>query len=87
MVIKKKSHKFLCFKMLVFKKDLFIYFWLCCLFFFFFCCGVQASHCSGFSCCRAWVLDAQASVVVVHRLSSILLQALKHCLSSYGAQA
>ena len=26
-------------------------------------CGAQASHCGGFSCCGAWVLDARASVV------------------------
>ena len=26
-------------------------------------CGVQASHCGGFSCCRAWALGPRASVV------------------------
>ena len=31
-------------------------------------CCVRDSHCSGFSCCRAWTLDAQASVVVAHGL-------------------
>ena len=31
--------------------------------------GPGASHCSGFSCRRAWALDARASVVVEHRLS------------------
>ena len=31
-------------------------------------CGAQASHCGGFSCCGAWALGAQASVVVAHRL-------------------
>ena len=31
-------------------------------------CGVQASHCGGFSCCGAWALGTQASVVVEHRL-------------------
>ena len=31
-------------------------------------CGAQASHCDGFSCCRAWALGVQASVVVAHRL-------------------
>ena len=31
-------------------------------------CGVQASHCIGFSCCGAWVLGAQTSVVVGPRL-------------------
>ena len=34
------------------------------------CCGVQASHGSGFSCCRAQALGTQASVVATHRLSS-----------------
>ena len=33
-------------------------------------CGVWASHCSGFSCCRAWALGVQTSVVVAHGLSS-----------------
>ena len=32
-------------------------------------CGVWASHCCGFSCCGAWVLGVQASVVVTHQLS------------------
>ena len=32
-------------------------------------CNVKASHCRGFSCCRARTLGARASVVVVHRLS------------------
>ena len=27
-------------------------------------CGVQASHFSGFSCCRAWALGVCASVVL-----------------------
>ena len=31
-------------------------------------CGVQASHCGGFSCCGARTLGAQASVVVALRL-------------------
>ena len=31
-------------------------------------CGAWASHCSGFSCCGAWALGMQASVVVAHRL-------------------
>ena len=50
-------------------------------------CGAQASHCSGFSCCRAWSLGAQASVVVVCGLSSCGLRALEHRLSSCGARA
>ena len=32
-------------------------------------CCAWASHCGGFSCCRAWALGAQASVVVAHGLS------------------
>ena len=32
------------------------------------CVGFSLSHC-GFSCCRAWALGAQASVVVAHGLS------------------
>ena len=32
-------------------------------------CGMQASHCGGFSCCRAWALGAWTSVVVAHGLS------------------
>ena len=31
-------------------------------------CGARASHCGGFSCCRARALGARASVVVAHRL-------------------
>ena len=38
-------------------------------------CGARASHCSGFSCCRAWALGAQASVVVARGLSSCGSQA------------
>ena len=38
-------------------------------------CSVQASHCSGFSCCGAWDLDLWASVVVARRLSSCGTQA------------
>ena len=33
-------------------------------------CGAQASHCSGFSCCRARALDIWASVVETPRLQS-----------------
>ena len=32
-------------------------------------CGARASHCSGFSCCGARALGAQALVVVVHGLN------------------
>ena len=38
-------------------------------------CGARASHCGGFSCCGAWALGTQASVVVVHGLS---------CSAAYG---
>ena len=30
--------------------------------------AVRGPHCCGFSCCGAWVLSAQASVVVAHGL-------------------
>ena len=33
-------------------------------------CSVRASHCSGFSCCRAWALGVWASVVVARVFSS-----------------
>ena len=32
-------------------------------------CVAWASHCGGFSCCRAWALGALASVAVTHWLS------------------
>ena len=51
------------------------------------CCGAWASHCSGFSCCGARALGAQASVVVAHGLSSCVSWALERRLSSCGAQA
>ena len=50
-------------------------------------CGAWASHCSGFSCCGAWALGAQASVVVAHGLSSCGSQALERRLNSCGARA
>ena len=34
------------------------------------CCRARASHCGGFSCCRARALGARASVVVARGLSS-----------------
>ena len=40
-------------------------------------CGVRASHCGGFSCCGAWALGVQASVVVARRLCSCGLRALE----------
>ena len=51
------------------------------------CCGVQASHCSGFSCCGARALGARASVVVALGLSSCGSRALEHRLGSCGTQA
>ena len=33
-------------------------------------CGAQASHCGGFSCCGAWALGSQGSVVVAYGLQS-----------------
>ena len=50
-------------------------------------CGVQASHCGGFSCCGAQALGVRASVVVAHGLSSCGSRALELRLSSCGAQA
>ena len=51
------------------------------------CSGARASHCGGFSCCRAWALSARASVVVEHGLSSCGSWALEHRLSSCGSRA
>ena len=51
------------------------------------CCGVKASHCGGFSCCRARALGSQASVVAARGLSSCGSRALEHRLSSCGARA
>ena len=47
----------------------------------------RASHCGGFSCCGAWALGTQASVVVAHRLSSCGPWALECRLSSCGTWA
>ena len=41
-------------------------------------CGARASHCGGFSCCRARALGAWASVVVALGLSSCGLRAPEH---------
>ena len=46
-------------------------------------CGAQASHCGGFSCCRAQALGVRASVVVAHGLSSCGSWALERRLSSW----
>ena len=51
------------------------------------CCGVRASHCGGFSCCGAWTLGVQASVVAAHELSSCGSLALERRLSSCGPGA
>ena len=50
-------------------------------------CTARASHCGGFSCCRARALGARASVVVACGLSSCGSRALEHRLSSCGARA
>ena len=50
-------------------------------------CGVRASHCSGFSCCRAWALGTRASVVATRGLSSFGLQVLECRLGSCGTWA
>ena len=50
-------------------------------------CGARASHCRGFSCCRARALGAQASVVVARGLSSCGLWALELRLGSCGTRA
>ena len=59
------------------------------LFLAVFClrCGAWASHCSGFSCCAAWALGTQASVVVACWLSSCGSQAVEHRFSSCGTRA
>ena len=51
-------------------------------------CGARASHCSGFSCCGARALAAQASVVVARGLNSCGMQAqqLRHTGSRAQAQ-
>ena len=50
-------------------------------------CSLQASHCSGFSCCGGGALGMWASVVAARRLSSCGSWALERRLSSCGAQA
>ena len=50
-------------------------------------CGAWSSHCGGFFCCGTRALGAQASVVVVRRLSSCGTRALERRLSSCGARA
>ena len=58
------------------KKSQFVYLFLaalgiCCCTRTFSSCGVQASHCSGFSFCRAQALGAWASVAAVHGLVAL----------------
>ena len=50
-------------------------------------CGVQSSHCGGFSCCGAQVLSRWASVVVACRLSNCGSRALERRLNSCGTRA
>ena len=76
-----------------------IYFWLCCVFIaawtfsscgkwgLLFSCCVQASPCSGFSCCRVWALghvDFSGCSMWAQRMQ---LQGLEHRLSSCDAWA
>ena len=52
--------------------------------------ALRLSHCGGFSCCGAWALGAQASVVAARRLSSCSVWAsvvVAHGLSSCGTRA
>ena len=50
-------------------------------------CGARASHCGGFSSCRARALGTWALVVAACGLSSCGSPALESRLSSCGAQA
>ena len=50
-------------------------------------CSARASHCGGFSCCGAWALGTQASVVVARGLSSCGSWTLECRLNSCGAWA
>ena len=50
-------------------------------------CSAPASHCGGFSCCRAQALGTQPSVVVARGLSSCGSWILDRRLSSCGGQA
>ena len=51
------------------------------------CCGAWASHCGGFSCCRAQALGARASATVARGLSNCGSRTLEHRLSSCGMRA
>ena len=70
-VLMRRVFAFFC----LFVEDLCIYFWLCwvlvavwafcsCDVRGLLCCGTWVSHCSGFSCGRAWALGVRASVGV-----------------------
>ena len=48
-------------------------------------CSTWACHCGGFSCCRAWVLNAGASAFSAHRLQSVGSVILVHWLSCSAA--
>ena len=50
-------------------------------------CSARASHCGGFSCCRAQPLGVQASVAVACGLSSCGSWALERRLSNCGTRA
>ena len=50
-------------------------------------CGVQASHCCGFSCDGARALGIRASVAAAHGSSSCSSQALRHRLNICGTRA
>ena len=79
-----------------FKKYVFIYLWLCRVFIavgassphsewgLLSSCGVWASHFGGSSCCRAWAVGAQASVVAARGLRGCDSRALEYRLSSCG---
>ena len=91
-------NRYHCFAPIFFLICLFIYFWLHWV--FIAACGLQLrqvgdtlrcgawpSHCGGFSCCGAWALGTQVSVVVARGLSSCGTRVLERRLSSCGAQA
>ena len=50
-------------------------------------CGAWASHCGGFSCCRAQALGPRTSAVVARGLSSGGSQAPEHRVDGCGTQA
>ena len=42
-------------------------------------CGARASHCSGYSCCRAWALGMQASVVAARGPQGVQASVVATC--------